>query len=357
MDIGKRIRDIRIGKGISQEVLANELSVDKSLISLYENGSREISAARLALVAGILNAPIESFFREDYSIIPSLDGKELRELDEYDLQMNLLIPPKNVPLMTWLEVVASAIGGEDKYVLLEAMKIGCLITGQLWLSEDMDFPIEVDWQNKHDYKHYVNNIEINCSSRLDFNLLHNVLKCMAAGVMDVSPKLKMRVCDCLRYDISERIVQQFHKRPAFPTYIVPKIETYCSPMFSAESPKQKIEELEGTKFLFDDKETEIWLIKKGIELHRVANKAKYEKMILDNEQAKQTWITVYKEKAQKQARQKQLRKCPHVAVALRRHGISGEALLDNRPASILKKEQQLATSISSLLKKQTLQTI
>ena len=54
MDIGKRIRDIRIGKGISQEVLANELSVDKSLISLYENGSREISASRLALVAGVL---------------------------------------------------------------------------------------------------------------------------------------------------------------------------------------------------------------------------------------------------------------------------------------------------------------
>lgn len=38
-------------------------------------------------------------------------------------------------------------------------------------------------------------------------------------------------------------------------------------MFSAELPKQKIKDLEGTKFLFDDKETEIWLIKKK---HRVA---------------------------------------------------------------------------------------
>ena len=328
MDIGKRIRDIRIGKGISQEVLANELSVDKSLISLYENGSREISAARLALVAGILNAPIESFFREDYSIIPSPDGKELRELDEYDLQINLLIPPKNVPLMTWLDVVASAIGGDDKYVLLEAMKIGCLITGQLWSSEDMDFPIEVDWQNKHDYKHYVNDIEINCSSRLAFNLLHDILKCMAAGVLSVAPKLEKRVYCCHRYDISERyIVSQFHKRPAFPAYLVPKIETYCTPMFSSESPKQKIEDLEGTKFLFDDKETEIWLIKKGIELHWAANKSKYEKMITDNEQVKQTWVTAYEEKLRKkeqvQARQKQLREAPVCPWTLRRHGISG----------------------------------
>ena len=259
------------------------------------------------------HAPIESFFREDYSIIPSPDGKELRELDEYDLQMNLLIPPKNVPLMTWLEVVASAIGGEDKYVLLEAMKIGCLITGQLWLSEDMDFPIEVDWQNKHDYKHYVNDIKINCSSRLDFNLLHNVLKCMAAGYLHVAPKLEMRVHYCLRHDISEQyIVQQFRKRPVFPAYLVPKIETYCTPMFSSESPKQKIEELEGTKFLFDDKETEIWLIKKGIKLHRASNKSKYEKMITDNEQAKQTWVIAYEEKLRKkeqeQTRREQLRK-------------------------------------------------
>lgn len=143
MSIGKRMRDIRIGKGVPQEVLANELAIDKSLISKYEGDSREITASRLALVAKILNEPIESFFREDYSVIPSPDGKPLREMDLYDLNMNLLIPPKHVPLMVWLETVAGALGGNDKYVLLEAMKLGCVITGQLFVSPNCQYPIEV----------------------------------------------------------------------------------------------------------------------------------------------------------------------------------------------------------------------
>lgn len=97
-----------------------------------------------------------------------------------------------------------------------------------------------------------------------------------------------------KYYIKDWFYRQFTKRHNFPTYLLQKVESYCNPTFSSKSPQQRYEDLEGTKFLFDEKEKEIWLIKKGIELYKQANKTKYEEMLAHNEEIKQKEIAILK---------------------------------------------------------------
>jgi len=48
---GKRLRDLRIEKGIAQETLAKELGVSKSQISAWELNQNEPTMSKLVLLA------------------------------------------------------------------------------------------------------------------------------------------------------------------------------------------------------------------------------------------------------------------------------------------------------------------
>lgn len=53
--VGKRIREIRQKKGLSQEVLAHEAGLDRSYVGSVERGERNISIINLHRIAKALD--------------------------------------------------------------------------------------------------------------------------------------------------------------------------------------------------------------------------------------------------------------------------------------------------------------
>jgi transcriptional regulator with XRE-family HTH domain len=55
----ERIKELRIERGLGQELLAKHLGVSKGLISLWENGLREPTMSNLIIVAKYFDVSID----------------------------------------------------------------------------------------------------------------------------------------------------------------------------------------------------------------------------------------------------------------------------------------------------------
>jgi len=66
-DIGKRVKEQRLEKGMSQMQLAMHLGVTFQQIQKYENGMNRIGSGRLQRIAQALNVPVAHFFKSDGS--------------------------------------------------------------------------------------------------------------------------------------------------------------------------------------------------------------------------------------------------------------------------------------------------
>jgi transcriptional regulator with XRE-family HTH domain len=64
-DIGKRVREQRLAKGMSQMQLAKHLGVTFQQIQKYENGMNRIGSGRLQRIAEALNVSVAHFFQND----------------------------------------------------------------------------------------------------------------------------------------------------------------------------------------------------------------------------------------------------------------------------------------------------
>ncbi|GET48811.1 hypothetical protein RCZ02_16420 [Capnocytophaga felis] len=62
MDIVKNIKEIRLKKSINQELIAEALGVDGSVISNIEKGKRELKVSELAKIAEVLEVDILYLF-------------------------------------------------------------------------------------------------------------------------------------------------------------------------------------------------------------------------------------------------------------------------------------------------------
>ncbi len=61
-DVIKRIRELRIAKGWTQENLADELKIVHSSYSKIETGKTDPNVTRLLEIATVLNVPVTAFF-------------------------------------------------------------------------------------------------------------------------------------------------------------------------------------------------------------------------------------------------------------------------------------------------------
>jgi transcriptional regulator with XRE-family HTH domain len=61
--VGSRVRTRRLILGMSQTKLADGLGVTFQQVQKYENGTNRISASRLQDVSGILQVPLDYFFK------------------------------------------------------------------------------------------------------------------------------------------------------------------------------------------------------------------------------------------------------------------------------------------------------
>jgi transcriptional regulator with XRE-family HTH domain len=64
VEIGLKIRALRIAKRVSQTTLADGLGLTFQQVQKYEKGVNRVSAARLQKIAGMLDTPITFFFGE-----------------------------------------------------------------------------------------------------------------------------------------------------------------------------------------------------------------------------------------------------------------------------------------------------
>lgn len=62
LKIGKKIREIRTKKSISQEKLANMAGIDRAFMGRVERGEKNISILRLKKIADVLGIQLKDIF-------------------------------------------------------------------------------------------------------------------------------------------------------------------------------------------------------------------------------------------------------------------------------------------------------
>ncbi|MFK8288298.1 helix-turn-helix domain-containing protein [Capnocytophaga canimorsus] len=69
--VGKRLRELRVERGFSQEKFSFECGLDRTYIASIEQGKRNVSIVNIEKIVKALNISISDFFN---SIIFSVDG-------------------------------------------------------------------------------------------------------------------------------------------------------------------------------------------------------------------------------------------------------------------------------------------
>lgn len=69
MDIGERIRKVRIQRGLTQKELAEMVGVDQTTISSYENGRRNIDLPTLSKIAKALHISLKDLVTSEVEVI------------------------------------------------------------------------------------------------------------------------------------------------------------------------------------------------------------------------------------------------------------------------------------------------
>ncbi len=101
VEVGRRIREMRIMRGMSQTDLGNALGVSFQQVQKYEKGTNRVGSGRLWRIAGVLDVPITYFFenlaekspkkplpepREEYPAATIRVAKLLNEMPEGQLK-------------------------------------------------------------------------------------------------------------------------------------------------------------------------------------------------------------------------------------------------------------------------------
>jgi transcriptional regulator with XRE-family HTH domain len=60
--VGRRVREARAAKGLSQEKLGNRLGISFQQVQKYEKGTNRIGSSRLWQIANVLEVPVSFFF-------------------------------------------------------------------------------------------------------------------------------------------------------------------------------------------------------------------------------------------------------------------------------------------------------
>ena len=80
LDIGKMIKELRVKKNISQEDLANILSVNRATIANYESGRRALTIDKLEELLNALDTSLADFFNSNNLEKTEVKPQELRKM-------------------------------------------------------------------------------------------------------------------------------------------------------------------------------------------------------------------------------------------------------------------------------------
>ena len=80
VEIGRKIRALRLERGLSQSNLADGIGLTFQQVQKYEKGTNRVSAGRLQRIADMLNIPV-TFFYGGMSTRPSPKKREIADPD------------------------------------------------------------------------------------------------------------------------------------------------------------------------------------------------------------------------------------------------------------------------------------
>ncbi len=82
--IGKRIRQMRIEKGMTQEYLSQKANVNVSHISNIENNRVKVSLSTLVAISNALNVTVDYLLEHAYTSGSGIDSQIIKKLDGFD---------------------------------------------------------------------------------------------------------------------------------------------------------------------------------------------------------------------------------------------------------------------------------
>ena len=95
MDIGKKIRALRLANNLTQEELANRSELTKGYISQLENDLASPSIKTLYLLLEVLGQPVYEFFAkvdEDYEPVHAIEDFNEKENEELYHKISWIVP-------------------------------------------------------------------------------------------------------------------------------------------------------------------------------------------------------------------------------------------------------------------------
>jgi transcriptional regulator with XRE-family HTH domain len=110
--LGHRIKQLRLGAGLTQQQIAKQLDVSNQQVHKYEKGISRFSASRLLAFARVFDVAVGDLFDGYYSVAPlgpPLDPKTARMLLNLTNAFLELEPKHQEALMR----LARALAGED----------------------------------------------------------------------------------------------------------------------------------------------------------------------------------------------------------------------------------------------------
>ena len=88
IEVGRRVRALRLEKGMSQEKLGNQLALTFQQIQKYENGTNRIGAAKLQRIAQILGVSVSALYPDP--VPAGRTSQEVAELIDTGSTLRLL---------------------------------------------------------------------------------------------------------------------------------------------------------------------------------------------------------------------------------------------------------------------------
>ncbi|MFT4327369.1 MAG: helix-turn-helix domain-containing protein [Wolbachia pipientis] len=80
MELGKKIKQLRLDRGLTQTELGKRIGVSYRQIQKYENGSNQILASRLYDLAKALSIDVAGFFTDMHADSHESDDEEILKL-------------------------------------------------------------------------------------------------------------------------------------------------------------------------------------------------------------------------------------------------------------------------------------
>ena len=135
MEIGEKIRRLRIEKQLTQEELANRCELSKGFISQVENDLTSPSIATLIDILDTLGTDLKEFFSDSSKERVTFSSEDMFEKDDDELNYNLkwLIPNAQKNEM---EPIIVTLGENGRYIEEEpheGEEFGYVLSGTIYL--------------------------------------------------------------------------------------------------------------------------------------------------------------------------------------------------------------------------------